>query len=406
MAQFKYTAMTRGGQKVTGLVDGFNEMDAAVRIKENYDIILKLNDVSEKGPGFLNFDLGGQRLNNKAFTVMCSQFAIILKSGLPIARAVHLIGEKTTDKTLKTMLEKVAADVEGGRALSASFEEHGGKFLPPTFFETIRAGEETGNIDHAFETMYEHFDKQVKLNAKVRAAIAYPLFVLVLAVVVVTVLMIVVVPIFVGVFDEFDAEIPAMTRFVMNASTFLKNNILYIIFAIALIVLGIRLYGKSEKGRTNLAKLALKMPVFGQINTLSAASQFANSMATMLQSGLPLVKSVNITAKTLSNYYLSTETGLLSGELEAGRTLNAAMREQGLMPDILTDMVGVGEETGELGDTLSTIALYYDAELENSIQRALSKLEPTLLIIIAGFVGFIVFAMYSSMFSMYGAMSG
>ncbi len=403
MAQFKYTALSRSGQKVTGIVDAFNEMDAAVRVKENCSVILKLTDLSAKGSGF-NLDLSSDRLNAKAFTVMCSQFAIILKAGVPLGRAVQLIAEKTADKKLKHMLMLIAADVEGGRTLSASFEEHGGKALPPTFVETLRAGEESGSLDQSFKTMHEHFDKQTKMQAKVRGAMSYPLFVLSLTVVVVIVLLVKVVPVFAAVFAEGGGEMPLPTRILLGISGFFQKYILLILAVAAGLFIAFKVYSNTEDGRMRVAKLMLRLPVLGNISLLTAASEFANSMTSMLEAGLPLVKAVNITARTISNYYLSRETGKLSGELEIGRTLGDAMREQALMPDILVDMVGVGENTGELAGTLGTIAEFYDAELNDATQKALAMMEPAMLIIIAVVAGFVVIAMYSAMFSMYGSM--
>ena len=163
-------------------------------------------------------------------------------------------------------------------------------------------------------------------------------------------------------------------------------------------------YGNTEDGRMRFAKWALKIPILGNISSLNGASQFANSMATMLQAGLPLNKAVSITAKTMDNYFLSTETGKLSGKLEEGKALGSSMREANYMPDILVDMVGVGEETGEMEDTLHTIAGYYDAELQMATDAALKKMEPALLVGLAGIAGFIVIAIYMAMFSMYGSM--
>ena len=406
MAQFKYTALSPNGEKVSGMITGFNELDAAARIKESCSVILNIKEVSEKqAVGLLNFDLTANKLNSKAFTVMCSQFAIILESGVPVSRACHLIADKTTDKNLKNMLVKVAEDVEGGRTLSAAFEDHGGKLLPATFVETIRAGEESGNIDRSFSTMEAHFDKQVKTKAKVRGAMAYPLFVIVIAIAAVAVIMIKVVPTFTGIFAESGGEIPAMMASLIAVSNFFRKYILVIIAVIAAVILGLKLYGNSEKGRINLAKLALRLPVLGNINLLTAASQFANSMTTLRSSGLPIPKAVAITAKVIDNYYISTEVGKLTGQLEAGRTLGASMREQKVLPDILVDMTAVGEETGELAQTLGTIAKFYDSELNNAVQAALAKLEPGMLIFIAIFAGYIVIAVYTGMFQMYGSMA-
>lgn len=403
MVTYKYTALSPSGKKVSGVIEGFNELDAVERIKQECSVILKITEVNSK-KSFLTMEIGSKKLNTKAFTMMCSQFSIILRAGIPIARTVQLIADKTTDKTLKRILLEVASDVESGRSISASFAEHGGKLFPPTFVETIRAGEETGNVDKSFETMYHHFDKQTKIRGKVRGALAYPAFVLLIAVAVVIVLMVKVVPTFTAIFDSYGSELPLITRMLIGISDFFRRYVLVITSVIVLIVLFYKLYGNTESGRMRLAKIGLKLPVFGNINVLNAASEFANTMTMMLSAGLPLTRAIGITSRVMDNYYVSTEVGKLSEKLEQGHELGVSMRESGCLPDILVDMVAVGEETGELEETLNTVAGYYDTELEMAIASALAKLEPTVLVFLAGIAGFIVIAIYMAMFEMYAVM--
>lgn len=403
MATYKYTALSNNGQRVSGIMEGYNELDAVDRIKQTYKIILNISEVKEK-TGLMNMEIGGNKLNQKAFTVMCSQFAIIVSAGIPIARTVQLIADKTTDKTLKKMLIKVADDVESGRGLAASFADHGAKFLPSTFIETIRAGEESGNLDKAFETVYEHFDKLNKMRAKVRGAMAYPLFVLVVAVVVVIVLMVKVVPTFTEIFDSYDAELPFVTRLLISISNFFRKAWLPMLIIAVLFVLAYKLYESLDEGKLNLAKIQLKIPILGNISELNCAAQFANTLSTMLASGLTMTRALAITSKTLDNYYISTEVGKITGKLEQGHAMGASLREANVMPDILVDMVGVGEETGEMEQTLRTIGTYYDTELDMAIASALAKLEPAMLVGLAVIAGFIVVAMYMAMFSMYSVM--
>lgn len=384
-------------------MEGYNELDAVNRVKQNYDIVLRMTEVKEGG-GLMNMEIGKPKLNAKAFTVMCSQFSIILRSGIAIARTVRLIADKTTDKPLKKMLGSVAEDVEAGRSLAASFEDRGAELLPTTFIETIRAGEESGNLDSAFESTYQHFDKQTKMRGKVKSALSYPLFVLVVAVVVVIVLMVKVVPTFMAIFESYDAELPLITRMLIAISNFFTRSWMILLAIAAAFTLGYKLYENTEQGRLNLAKLQLQIPILGNIAELNAASQFANTMTTMLAAGLPMTRALSITAKVLDNYYMSTEIGKLTGKLEEGNSLGASLREAEIMPDILVDMVGVGEETGEMEQTLHTIAGYYDAELDMAINEALAKLEPALLVGLAGIAGFIVIAVYMAMFSMYAVM--
>lgn len=404
MAAYKYTAISRDGVKVSGIVEGFDQFDAVDKIRQDCDIILKISEIEEKKPGLLSKEIGGNRLNTKAFSLMCAQFSIILKSGISIGRTVRLIADKITDKKLKKILNQVAADVEAGRSISTSFEERGEKLMPPIFIQTLHAGEESGNLARAFETMYQHFDKQVKMREKVRSALIYPIFVLALAVCVVIVLMVKVVPTFISIFDSYGEELPLITRSLIWISRFFQKNILLIIVVTAALVFGFKLYGNTENGRLKLAKMALKIPVLGNVNVLSAASEFAGNMATLIGSGLQITKAVSISARAISNYYVSQSVGKITSRLEEGHTLGDCMRKTDCLPDILVDMTAVGEETGELESTLHTVAGYYESELDMAVQDVLKKLEPTILVIMAGVAGYIVLAVYVAMFQMYSVM--
>lgn len=401
MVAYKYTAISRGGQRINGVVEAFDQMDAVDRIKRECDIVLKIEEV--KQGGILSKDIN-TKLNSKAFTMMCSQFSIILSAGIPVGRTVHLIADKTTDKQLKKILVQVAEDVEGGRALAAAFEDRGGKLMPPTFIETLRAGEASGTMDRSFQSMYEHFDKQTKMRNKVRSALAYPIFVMTVAVIVVIVLMAKVVPVFMEMFEQYDTELPLITRMLIAISTFFQKYWLVILALMAAIGIFYKVYGNTEQGRMQFAKIQRELPVLGNVSILSSASEFANSMAALLGSGMPITRAVSITARTIDNYYVGQEVGKIAARLEEGRSLVDCMREAAILPDILTDMVGVGEETGEMEGTLKTVAVYYDSELETAVNAAVAKLEPTLLVGLAGVAGFIVIAVYMAMFQLYGAM--
>ena len=406
MGTYKYTAVTRDGKRVSGVIEGFSELDAVTKIKESYSIVQQIKEVQEKGKAaqLLSVDIGGNKLNDKAFTLMCSQFSVILKAGIPIRRTVELIADKMTDKPLKHILQQVAKDVEAGRSLSASFAERGKKLFPVTFLETIQAGEEAGSLDTAFDSVSKHYAKQTKMKGKVRGAMIYPAFVLFIAVVVVIVLMVKVVPTFTAIFDSYDAELPIMTQMLIAISDFFKAAWLPMLGIGAALVLAFKLYGNTETGRINLAKLQLKLPVLGNIGNLNAASQYANTMSMMLDAGLPMTKAVTITGRVLSNYYISQEVGKITARIEEGHTLGKSLRDAGCLPEILVDMTAVGEESGELASTLTMTAEYYDNELEQATAEALAKLEPTIMVVLAVVAGFIVISIYMAMFSMYSAM--
>ncbi len=404
MATFKYSAISKFGTTVSGVIEAYNELEAVAQIKETCNVVLKIEEFDEDKTGILNMELDANKLNAKAFTLMCSQFAIILKSGISVGRAVQLIGQKTTDKKLKRLLREVGTDVEGGRSLAASFEAHGEKFLPVTFIETVRAGEESGDLGNAFETVYQHFDKQVKVKAKVRQALIYPIFVIIIAIIVVIVLMVKVVPTFTSIFDSYGAEIPGITRALIDISNFFSQAWWIILLVIVVLIVAYKIYSNTEEGRLRTAQWKLKLPVLGNINVLTAASEFANTMSTLIGAGLPITRCVRITSRVISNYFISNEVGKVTGKLEEGKNLGDSLREANVLPDILVDMTAVGEETGELEQTMNTAAGYYDGELDVATQKALAKLEPAVLIFIGAVAGFIVIAIYVAMFEMYGAM--
>lgn len=386
------------------MVDAYNEIDAMERIKRTCDFVEKITPLGGEKKSILNMQLGGNKLNAKAFSMMCSQFSIILNAGIPVARTCHLVAEKTGDKTLNRILNQVADDVEGGRSLSASFADRGGGLFPPTFVETVRAGEETGSVDKSFDTMHEHFDKINKLKKKLRSAMAYPLFVLVIAVIVVIVLMVKVVPTFTAMFEDLGGELPGITKLLIAISDFFRDYTLLLIAIGVLLYFMFRVYKNTEKGKLKVAEITRELPLAGPISILSSASQFASTMGTMLSAGLPMVRSLSITARTLSNYYVSKQVGKIAVKVEEGRPVGASLKEAGVMPDILVDMVTVGENTGEMEATLKTIANYYDVELDGAIASCVAKVEPAIMVGLAGIAGFVVVAIYMSMFSMYSMM--
>ncbi|MDO4499990.1 MAG: type II secretion system F family protein [Erysipelotrichaceae bacterium] len=405
MLTYKYSAISKDGSKVHGVVEAYNELDAADKIKQSCDIIEKITQVkTKKSDSILNYEIGGKKLNKKAFTMMCSQFSTILKAGVPISRCTRLVADKTSDKVIKKMLDAVAKDVESGRSVTQSFKDEGGDILPIVFIETINAGELSGNMDSAFDQMYKHYEEELKMAAKVKSALAYPAFVLLVAVVVVIVLMGVVVPKFTEIFDGYGQELPWITRSLIAVANFFQHWYILIVGIIVAIVLAYKLYSNTEDGRMKCARLSFELPAIGNIVQLSTASQFANNMAALMASGLTITQCVNITSRAISNYYASTEVGKMSGKLAEGKSLGDSMRQIKVLPDILVDMAAVGEETGSIEQTLSTIAKYYDSELDQAIADLIKKMEPTLLCFVAVIAGYIVIAIYIAMFSLYSAM--
>ncbi len=385
------------------MLDAFDEFEALEKARATCRVVSKVVPVKER-PNFLKMEVGSGKVKPKTIAIMCSQFSIIIAAGMSMSRCVDLVADQTSDKGLKAILLEVAEDVSAGHSLATSFENKAGAKLPVLFYETIRAGEQAGTLDKSFETLHAYYEKHSKMKAKIAQALTYPVFVIALAVVVVAVVMVAVIPTFKGILDSYSAEMPAMTQVLIDASDFMAANILWILLVLAAIVLGLKLWTKTEGGRLAWATFRLKLPVLGKVSQYSNAAQFAKTMSTLLASGLHMTHAVDVTAKVLDNYLISTNVAKMTSKLEEGKQLGECMAAVPFMPRPLVEMATVGEETGSLEETLATMGSFYDDETERASQKALSKLEPGILIFIALFAGYIVIALYLAMFSIYSGM--
>ena len=401
METYKYSAMSPDGAKVSGVVEAIDEYAAVERVKTNYPIVLSIQKVkSADEKSLLNMEIGSNKVDPKALSVMCSQFATILSAGVDVATCMEMIANQTEDKKLKKMLASAAKDVAQGNSVAASMEKNC-PGLPTTFVETVRAGELSGNLDASFETLKEYFERNYQLKQKIKSALSYPLFVVVVAIVVVIVIMVKVVPTLTQVFGEMGGELPMVTQILIMTSNFFAKAWPFMLLIAIVGFIVFKLWSGREPGRTQWSKFMLKMPVLGKINTLSGCADFAATMSALLKAGLPVTEALQVTAKTLDNYVLGVETARLAEKVQIGQRLGDAMRKADVFPQTLTEMTAIGEETGELEKTLKTVGDYYSNEASYAMNEAISKLEPTLLVFLAGFAGYIVIAIYMPMFTMY-----
>lgn len=350
----------------------------------------------------LTRDVFTPKIKERDLAVMCSQFAIILGAGLPMVRAVELIARQTEDRRLKELLDQVAGDVAGGVSLAHSFETRS-SVLPVTFVETVRAGEVSGTLDSSFRRLHAYYDRASKLKGKVQAAMAYPIFTMIVAVIVVAIIMVKAVPTFVTSFSEMGTALPWPTRILIAASSFCSAW--WPVMAAVLIgaILAWRLWGHSAAGCIKQHRWLLRVPVMGSLSLMRTASQFAGTTAALLAAGLPVLNAMDIVSRVLDNRAMGHDLSLQLPRLEEGKPLAACLRDCPDFPDLLVEMTGVGEETGTLEHTLDVVSDYYDNETQLKAQKAVSLLEPAIICVLAVIVVIILLAVYLPMFSMYGS---
>lgn len=399
MPAYYYEGAYANGERVSGVVEASSRNEAVTLIRQNCDMVVSLKEVKKSATdGVAAF----QKVDAKSLSLVCRQFSIILKAGLPLVQAVDLTAGQTEDKLLSKILRQVAEDVSNGWSLSYSLQQRGRK-LPTTFIETVRSGEESGDLVSAFERMSNYYDRMYKTRAKATSALMYPAFVLAVAVVVVGIIMLYAVPTFSSTFESMGIELPLVTRFLIAASNFFTHYIVFIVLILAGLILLVAVYGQTAGGRERLSRIRLGMPVFGKIGRMAGASQFAHTMSTMLAAGMPILQAIEVSGRSISNYCMSQAVlGTVSG-VEAGQSLGECMSRSNDLPEMLVRMTSIGESTGSMEETLNVMAEYYDNEVDTATARALSMLEPIIIMMLAGIVVVILFAVYMPMFSMYSA---
>jgi len=398
MRTFQYRAVSRNGAEVNGIVEAFDEYAAVAKIKETCSVVTKISEVQG---GVRERGAAEGKIKEKNLALLCSQFAIILSAGLPVLRAVELIAGQTTDKTLKKILTAVASDVGEGFSLAKSFEDKG-RQLPTTFIETVRSGEQSGTLEQSFRRLHDYYNKSSRLKGKVKSAMIYPTFTLIVAVIVVIIIMVVAVPAFTAGFADMGESLPGVTKALIAISNFFTNYWMILAAVIAAAVGFVKLYGRQEQGRLRLAELQLKFPVLGKITLMKSAAQIANTLCTLVAAGLPIIQSVSIVGKVVDNAFLGRQILNTVPKLEEGQSLGSCLRKCPYLPEMLVEMTAVGEDTGTLESTLETVGLYYDNETELASAKAVALMEPIIICILAVIVCFLLLSVYLPMFQLYG----
>ena len=401
MTTYRYKGQTADGAKVSGVIRAYDEFEAATQLRDTCAIITKLEEVKEQDAA--SSRPRGYRIKEKELALICSQFSIILATGLPVMRCVQMVASQSRSKHTRRMLEKVAEEIDAGYSMAQSFENNMPE-LPRTFIETVRAGEQSGTLEECFKRLHSYFDKSAKTKARIVSTLTYPVMVIVVAIIVFTIIMVVAVPAFTDAFSEMGTELPGITRGLMAVSNFMTRWWWLLFIVIALCVIAYITFRRTERGKLVISEFALKKAPLRRLHSMTSAGQFASAMATMLAAGLPVPQTLEVVSQILDNYVFSLGVRQVMQGVERGRGISESMSEIEYFPKMLTEMVGVGEQSGSLEETLDVIGSYFDNEAATMTERLLSLLEPVITIILAVVVVILLLAVYLPMFSLYGSM--
>lgn len=400
MAEFKYRAQSFSGEQINGVVEADDQFAAVAKIKQSCPVILELEEVSKLTKERTR---AVRKVNDKTLGLICDRFSTLLKVGLPIVKCVEMLSRQMDDKALSKMLKDISTDVAMGRSLFSSFSVHEGIF-PSTFLESIRSGEESGDLEKTFARLKTYYERTSKTKQKVISALTYPAFTMAVAVVVIAIIMVVAVPMFSETFASMGTELPAATKMLIAVSNFFINYGLYLGLFLIILFLMLRTYMRTEQGAEAISELLIALPIIGPVIQLSAASQFAHTMSMMLSSGMPILNCIMTAGRGVSNYVMRRDILEAADEVEEGKSLGTCLGKSKFLPPMLVEMTVMGEETGTLETTLEAVGSFYDNEVDIATNTAVSVLEPAIISVLAVVVIFILFSVYLPMFGMYGGM--
>lgn len=402
MATFGYIVIDKFGKEVKGSLESESEEKARHELKKAGNTIVEVQEqgVLQKD---IKFEFGGKP-KPRDMSVYCRQFVSMLKAGVTIIDALKMLTEQTENKNLKTATNAVRASIEKGETLAGSMAKFPQVF-PPLMIHMVSAGEASGNLEVALDRMGTQFEKSAKIRSLVGKAMIYPIAVMVVAIAVVIVMLVAVIPNYADMFEDLGTELPAITKAVQAMSNFIIDWWFILIPIIAGIVFVIWTFAKTDSGKHIFGKLAIKIPIFGELTTKSASSMAARTLSTLLAAGVSLNESVEIAAGTMSNVWFKEALMAAKDEVMIGVPLSKPVELCGLFPPMFYHMVRIGEEAGNLEEMLEKIADYYDEEVEMAVQSLLAVMEPLIIVVLAAIVIPLVGACLAPMMTMYESLN-
>jgi type IV pilus assembly protein PilC len=400
MPAYVWKGKTRDGKSVSG--ERVADSKEAVMALLRRDQIL-VSSVKEKGKEMAIPKFGGG-VPAKTLAVFVRQFSVMIDAGLPLVQCLEILGTQQDHKTFAKILQQTRMDVEGGASLADAMRKHP-KAFDDLFVNMIAAGEAGGILDTILKRLATYIEKAVKLKGQVKGAMVYPVAVISIAGIVIAVIMWKVIPTFASMFEGLGAELPLPTRIVIAISNWFVRLLPFIVIGMILFVIFFKRYYATHGGRRVIDRLVLKMPIIGVLMQKIAVARFCRTLATLVSSGVPILDGLEITARTSGNAIIEDAIMAVRKGVEGGMTIAQPLKESGVFPPMVVQMIGVGEQTGALDAMLSKIADFYEEEVDQAVANLLTLMEPVMILFLGTTVGGIVISMYMPLFDMISKLS-
>jgi type IV pilus assembly protein PilC len=400
MPAFVWKGKTRDGKVVSGERNAENK-EAVMALLRRDQILV--SSVKEKGKEVALPKLGGS-VPAKDLAIFVRQFSVMIDAGLPLVQCLEILGGQQENKNFAKILQQTRMDVEGGSSLADAMRKHP-KAFDDLFTNMIAAGEAGGILDTILKRLATYIEKAVKLKAQVKGAMVYPAAVICIAGIVIAVILWKVIPTFASMFAGLGAELPLPTRIVIAMSNWFVRLLPFLIVALVLLVILFRRYYATYGGRRVVDRFVLKLPILGVIMQKIAVARFCRTLSTLISSGVPILDGLEITARTAGNAIVEDAIMMVRKGVESGLTVAQPLKESGVFPPMVVQMIGVGEQTGALDAMLSKIADFYEEEVDQAVANLLTLMEPVMILFLGVTVGGIVISMYLPLFDLISKLS-
>lgn len=398
MATFAYKVRDRRGKVFTGNMDGENREVVASRLQEMDYFITSVSE-KKKNLLFSNQTTLFQNIKLRDLTIFYRQFSTMVNAGLTLVNSLDILIEQVENKVLSDIIKIVKSDIEAGFTLSNAMAKHPQVFSE-LYISMVRAGEIGGVLDEILKKIADLMEKEFAIKQKIKSAMAYPSFVIGAAALMTIFMLTFILPQFVGVFAQFGGELPALTQFFVTL-TYLFNKYWYIFFmGIGGLIFVFLAYIKTTNGKFNFDKFKLSAPVFGEINRKGAIARFTRIFGTLIKSGVPILEALSVSSNAIGNLVISKAVLDAKTKIKEGQSISGPLASSGVFPPMVTQMIMVGEESGELEEMLVNVANFYDQEVDRTVEKLTAIIEPLMMVFIGLTIGTMIIAMYLPIFNM------
>jgi type IV pilus assembly protein PilC len=397
VAAYSYSAINADGLELSGEVHAPDLSGAREQLRIRGLLASRLDELPSAGDRSARNVF--KKIKPKTLQIFSRQFATMIEAGLNVVQALVILEEQTEDKYFATVVRELRADVEGGLLLSQAMTRHP-KIFERLFVSMVEAGEAAGILDEVLDRVALHIEKATQIKRRVKGAMIYPLMVLSFASLVLTGLLLFLVPVFVNIFSQLGGDLPKLTQYVVSVSDLLKHRF-YIIFpGIGGLIFGFRKWKKTDQGRKQWDRFKLKVPKIGPVVLKVTMARFTRTLSTLVSAGVDIIQALEITGQTAGNWMVENALSDVRAKVHEGVPIAQPLVDNPIFPPMVSQMVKIGEETGELEKMLGKIADFYEDEVDSAIQSLTSIVEPLMMILVGAMVGVIVIAMYLPMFRM------